>query len=43
MATHQDGKITVRTTPTSKTFTVRLHGGMSAALGGAVTETILTP
>ncbi|MCR5718030.1 MAG: alpha-xylosidase [Oscillospiraceae bacterium] len=40
-ARRQGGSILVRTTPTDKAFTVRLHGGGSAVLGGAVSEAVL--
>ncbi len=40
-AEKHNGRITVRTTPTNKTFTVRLHGGSSVQLGGGNTEAVL--
>ena len=40
-AENRGGTITVRTTPTPKIFTVRLHRGGAARLGGTITEATL--
>ena len=40
-AEKHDGRIIVRTTPTSKVFTVRLHNGNTVQLGGSNIEAVL--
>lgn len=40
-AVNNGGKITVTTTPTAKTFTVKVFGGAQALLGGGVNEVTL--